>query len=332
MCSCQSSLSSRSPVAPVLQNFWSSPAARPLIDNVALSLDRDIDELYKASLDDFVRARDVLAKSLSGPDAARVKRLPKPTVVPWAVNQVYWHARSIYDRVRKTGEQLRSVQIAALKGRAARAADLREANEAQRRAIADAVAAATKLADEAGAHPSADTLTRTFEALSLATDLPEQPGRLTRPLQPAGFEALSGVSLPALSTASSHVGDSAPARDPASAPPHVRTSAPSPGRTPAPTHARAPAPSQVRIAPSPPQISARERLEAERARARQARVAAEEARAAAAEARRHQEAIRKAEQAVERAQAVEARARRAWERAKREAEEAQAAVERLKSV
>jgi len=309
VCSCQSSLSSRSPVAPVLQNFWSSPAARPLIDNIALSLDRDIDELYKASLDDFVPARDVLAKSLSGPDAARVKRLPKPTVVPGAVNQVYWHARSIYDRVRKTGEQLRSVQIAALKGRAARAADLREANEAQRRAIADAVAAATKLAGEAGARPSAEALTRTFEALSVATDLPEPPGRLTRPLQPAGFEALSGVSLPTQSVASSHVGDSASAQ----------------ARAPAPSDARTSTPLQVRTAPSSPQISARERLEAERARAR-------EARAAAAEATRRNEAIRKAEKIVERAQAAEVRARSAWERAKREAEEAQAAVKRLKSV
>src|SRR4030081_3035584 len=35
---------------------------------------------------------------------------------------------------------------------------------------------------------------RTFEALSLASGSSEPPGRLTKPLQPAGFEALAGVT------------------------------------------------------------------------------------------------------------------------------------------
>ena len=38
---------------------------------------------------------------------------------------------------------------------------------------------------------------RTFEALSLGTANAEPPGRLTRPLQPAGFEALGGVKIKA---------------------------------------------------------------------------------------------------------------------------------------
>jgi hypothetical protein len=43
-----------------------------------------------------------------------VKALKKPTLVPWAVNQVYWHARPVYDRLAKSGAALRSAQIAAL--------------------------------------------------------------------------------------------------------------------------------------------------------------------------------------------------------------------------
>jgi hypothetical protein len=35
---------------------------------------------------------------------------------------------------------------------------------------------------------------RTFETLSLASEPPEPPGRLTKPLQPSGFEALAGVT------------------------------------------------------------------------------------------------------------------------------------------
>jgi hypothetical protein len=38
---------------------------------------------------------------------------------------------------------------------------------------------------------------RTFETLSLAAERAEAPGRLTRPLQPAGFEALGGIALKA---------------------------------------------------------------------------------------------------------------------------------------
>ena len=49
------------------------------------------------ALNAFVAARTALAKSLSGPEAQRVRSLVKPTVVPWSVNQVYWRARPFFD-------------------------------------------------------------------------------------------------------------------------------------------------------------------------------------------------------------------------------------------
>jgi len=57
------------------------------------------------------------------------------------------------------------------------------------------VSHAAALASRAGSTPDADELTRTLEALSVASDLPEPPGRMTRPLKPAGFEALSGIPI-----------------------------------------------------------------------------------------------------------------------------------------
>jgi hypothetical protein len=155
------------------------------------ALDAKIDDLYKLPLGEFTGARNALAKSLSKDEAKLVKALEKPTVVPWAVNQVYWRARSTYDRLMKSGEKLRTAQIAALEGRAA---DVRAAGEAHRRAIADAVAEGERLSAEAGAKPGADALARTFESLSLATSAPKAPGRLTDALQPAGFEALAGLA------------------------------------------------------------------------------------------------------------------------------------------
>jgi hypothetical protein len=155
------------------------------------ALDAKIDDLYKLPPAEFTGARNALAKTLTKDEARLVKALEKPTVVPWAVNQVYWRARSTYDRLMKIGEKLRSAQIAALEGRSA---DVRAAGDAHRRAIGEAVAEAERLSAAAGAKPGADALARTFESLSLATTPPAQPGRLTDALQPAGFEALLGVN------------------------------------------------------------------------------------------------------------------------------------------
>jgi hypothetical protein len=156
------------------------------------ALDAKIDDLYKLPLNEFTGARNALAKSLAGDEARRVKALEKPTVVPWTVNQLYWRARATYDRLMKSGEKLRAAQVAALEGRDA---DVRAASEAHRRAIAEAVAEAERLASAAGAKPGVDALARTFESLSLASTPSHTPGRLTEALQPAGFEALAGANL-----------------------------------------------------------------------------------------------------------------------------------------
>src|SRR5262245_7631344 len=159
---------------------------------VSPSLESRIDDLYRAPLATFIEARTALAKTLTGADAQRVKRLPKPTLVPWAVNQVYWRARAVFDRVVKSGERVRDAQVATLEGRKA---DLRGATDAHRKAIGEAVREATAIAGAEGSHPAADDLMRTFEAISLAAERDEAPGRWTKPLKPAGFEALSGVKV-----------------------------------------------------------------------------------------------------------------------------------------
>jgi hypothetical protein len=164
----------------------------PFAHNVGVSaLDAKIDELYRQPLSGFIEARSALAKTLAGAEAKRVRALAKPTVVPWAVNRVYWDARPTYDKLLESGERLRKAQIAALEGRRA---DVRAATDDHRRAMADAVKTAERLAAGEGSKPSPDALMRTFEALSLGTS-PVEHGRLTRPLQPAGFEALGGVKI-----------------------------------------------------------------------------------------------------------------------------------------
>ena len=155
------------------------------------SLEDEIDDLYKLPLTEFTGARNALVKRMRGADATHVRKLEKPTALAWAVNQVHWRARPLLDRVMKTGDRLRDAQLAALTGKSV---DLRETTEAHRKAIADAVKEAERIAGDAGSHPAPDALTRTFEALSLAPEPPARAGRLTGALQPAGLEALAGVT------------------------------------------------------------------------------------------------------------------------------------------
>jgi hypothetical protein len=155
-------------------------------------VESSIDDLYKGPLSEFVPGRTRLAKTLTGPEAQRVKALKKPTLVPWTVNQVYWHARPVYDRLAKSGAALRSAQVAALRGRPA---NVRGATESHRKAITEAVAEASRLASRADAHPSAEELARMFEAISVTPELPDPPGRLVKTLAPPGFEALAGIAI-----------------------------------------------------------------------------------------------------------------------------------------
>jgi hypothetical protein len=157
-----------------------------------VSLESDVDRLYQLPLSEFTAARNALAKTLNGDEAARVKTLAKPTVVPWAVNQLYWRDRKTFDRLLKAGGALRETQLAALGGRHA---DVRRATEAHRAALADAVRSAIALATSSGASPHADQLARMLEAVSLAASPAEAAGRFTELIQPSGFEALAGLSI-----------------------------------------------------------------------------------------------------------------------------------------
>jgi hypothetical protein len=256
------------------------------------ALESKIDDLYGGPLDEFTAARNALAKTLKGDEAARVRKLAKPTVVPWAVNLLYWHARPVYDRLLARGARLRKTQIDTLEGRHA---DLRAAAEAHRTAIGDAVKEAARLASARGAHPAPDALTRTIEALSLLSEAPDPPGRLTEPLEPAGFEALAGV--PVRETRESIGEHAASAR-----------------------HHESPAPS----APSKSGHAARRSADAEK-RDR------EEARRREAAARAHAAAVTKAEAALARARSAATLAHEAAERADKSVAVAETELQRLRA-
>ena len=105
------------------------------------------DRLYAEPLSGFTPARDAAARAAStGEDAdkalaTRIKSLRKPSVAAWAVNQVYWQQRDVYDRLMEAAGDLRAAHAAVLSGKRA---DVRESGKAHEEAIdAAQIAAAT---------------------------------------------------------------------------------------------------------------------------------------------------------------------------------------------
>jgi hypothetical protein len=155
-------------------------------------IDRDIDELYQLPLDEFTAARNALAKRAGGSNAAGIKALQKPPIAAWAVNQLYWQKRDIYDKLIETAETMRAAHANVLSGKRA---DLRSAGKEHEDALEDAIRQTVKLM-QAGGHPVTDA-TRQAVATTLRGLPAETPGRLSRVLQPGGFEMLAGIPVKA---------------------------------------------------------------------------------------------------------------------------------------
>lgn len=153
-------------------------------------IDTEIDRLYQLPPDEFTPARNALAKT-AGTDAADVRRLSKPPIAAWAVNQVYWKRRDIYEALIDASTELRKIHAAILGGRRA---DLREASKAHEDTLDAALKAALAILQEEG-HPATDVTRQALLTTLRALPSGDAPGRLTRTLQPGGFEMLAGLSI-----------------------------------------------------------------------------------------------------------------------------------------
>jgi hypothetical protein len=151
-------------------------------------VEESIDRLYQLPLDEFTPARNALAKESK---QTAIKALEKPNVAAWAVNQLYWKERPAYDRLVKASERLRGEHRKLLSGKSS---DLRDAEKSHRDVIREAIDRIRALLEAAGQTLSPATLTAVQETLE-ALPASDTPGRLTRPLKPLGFEALSGVAI-----------------------------------------------------------------------------------------------------------------------------------------
>jgi hypothetical protein len=160
------------------------------------TLDDDLDALFSLPLAEFIGARKTLAARLKkegrADEADRVKALAKPPISAWTVNQLYWQHRDEFERLMAAGQRFRRAHTA----RSGKAGELSEALEARREALDHLSDLASSLLRDAGHNPTLDTMRRiatTLEAMSAYAALPDDQaaGRLTKDLDPPGFESLA---------------------------------------------------------------------------------------------------------------------------------------------
>jgi len=153
------------------------------------SHDEAIDRLYQVPLDEFTAARNALAKD-AGARAPEIKKLEKPNLAAWAVNQLYWRARTIYDELIESAEGLRAEQRKQLGGKAA---NVTIAEARHKGVLQKAKQAAREFLEGTGAasDPVMSAVAETLDALPGG----EAPGRLTKPIRRIGFGALAGVPI-----------------------------------------------------------------------------------------------------------------------------------------
>src|SRR6188472_1397569 len=163
-----------------------------------VDLDNDIDRLYVAPREEFVRERDALVRTLreSGDRtaAAEVGALRKPTLVAWTVNQLAHKERRDIDLLLDAGKRIIDAQESSIAkgGRA----DLDAAQSSLRRAISGLTAQASAIL---GPEASKTTLARVAETLRTAATAPAgrellARGRLSEELSATGWEIVAGFT------------------------------------------------------------------------------------------------------------------------------------------
>ncbi len=170
-------------------------------------------DLYGLPLERFVPERTALARTLRDEgqreEAAKVAKLPKPSIAAWAVNQLVRTQHSAISDLFDAGDALQSAQADLLAGRSDGAA-LRQAAERERRAVEGLMERARGLLSSEGHELSQATLDRVADTLHAAALEDEvrghvQEGCLQKELRHAGLGS-AGVTVGSVATAPSKRG------------------------------------------------------------------------------------------------------------------------------
>jgi hypothetical protein len=155
-----------------------------------MALADEIERLYQLTPSEFTAARNALASQQKSPaDKAAVRVLQKPSTPAWAVNQLFWKRRKVFQQVLDAARKVREAHAQQLAGRFA---DVQSAERHQSETLKTAADEIRELLRSAGENASPATMNAVVETLQ-ALPGREDYGRLTKPLKPLGFEALAGL-------------------------------------------------------------------------------------------------------------------------------------------
>lgn len=155
--------------------------------------DEALEALYRAPLARFVAERGRLVAELRAAGdraaAAAIAKRRRPTTSAWAVNQLYWHARDLFDLLLAAAARLRTGD--------------REATRDHREALGTLRKRAATILEAAGHPPTEATLRRvttTLSALAVGNGFaPDPPGALVADREAPGFDAFTapdGATMP----------------------------------------------------------------------------------------------------------------------------------------
>jgi hypothetical protein len=150
---------------------------------MATDYDDAVAELFQKPHDEYVAERKRLQGELKAAGdkagASRIAKLKRPPISAWAVNQLWWQAQPLFEKLFETAERLRDGDLAG--------------TAAHRDAIAALRAKAGEILVESGHAASEGTLRRIATTVSAIGAIggwdPDPPGALTEDRDPPGFEA-----------------------------------------------------------------------------------------------------------------------------------------------
>lgn len=164
----------------------------------------ETDALYTLPSDEFVAARDALAKRLRADkrreEAAAVKALRRPSIAAWAVNQAVRSDSAALRELLDAGAVLRTAHEALMAGSGG-PDDVRAASERERDAVRALARAAAAALGPAATQATTEKVRETLHAAAADEALRErlEQGRLEREASGgvAGWPAVAEVAAPA---------------------------------------------------------------------------------------------------------------------------------------
>lgn len=162
-------------------------------------LETELDALFQLPAAEMVAARNALVSRLKKAGqreaAVRVSALKRPAPAAWAINQIYFQARDLLEQALAEVTRVRELQASEGFDRQQLAA----AVASQRVSLQAVVDAALRNLVASGLPNNGPYERRVFATVQgwLGGSGDEAPGRMTRELEPSGFESLGQLGVPA---------------------------------------------------------------------------------------------------------------------------------------